>query len=459
MMQEDTIAAIATGMSNAGIGIVRVSGMHAISIVNQLFVPHRKTHTIDQLKTYQAAYGEIIVNGQVIDEAICLVMHGPNSYTAEDVVEIQSHGGIVVVRKILEAVMNKGARIAEPGEFTKRAFLNGRIDLSQAESVMDLIHSKNEFAAYSSVQQLKGSLSICIKNMRKKLLHEIAYIESALDDPENYSLDGYGIKLKQLLDLMQGDIQHLLNTADDGKLLREGIKTVIVGKPNAGKSSLLNALLGQERAIVTEIEGTTRDTLEEEIQIQGIPLRIIDTAGIRMTDDIVEKIGVDKAKQSIEQADLVLYVVDGSRPLNDDDKQIIELIRDKKVITLINKSDLDVVVDKLFIKDIFIHNIVDISVKNTDGMEEIYEILKEMFFHGELTFNDEIYITNMRHKNALIQANRSLEQVILSIHDDMPEDFYSIDLMAAYTFLGYIVGEAVEDDLVNEIFREFCMGK
>lgn len=459
MFQKDTIAAIATGMTNAGIGIIRVSGTEAIEIVNRIFQAKNPKKTVEQLPSYSALFGNICDGDCVLDEAICLVMRGPNSYTTEDVVEIQCHGGIIMLQKILELVIRSGARAAEPGEFTKRAFLGGRIDITQAESVMDMIHAKNELAARSSVAQLRGNLSEKIKELRAMILNHVAYIESALDDPENYSLEGYSDELKLQIEETIHQVDKLLATADEGRLIKEGIRTVILGKPNAGKSSLLNQLLGEDRAIVTEVAGTTRDTLEEDAVIQGIPLKIIDTAGIHNTVDIVEKIGVDKAKNSVKDADLVLYVVDGTRPLDADDMQIMGLLEGQKVITIVNKIDVNQIVDKKCITSKISAPLVELSAKTGDGMKDLYECLKTMFFHGKLSMNDEVYITNLRHKQALMETMNSLRQVLDSIEQQMPEDFLTIDLMAAYEQLGYILGEALEDDLANEIFNKFCMGK
>ncbi len=455
----DTIVAVATGMNNSGIGIIRVSGVNAIEITNKIFKPKNSNKSIDKLESYTAAYGNIVDGDKIVDEVIVLVMKAPNTYTKEDVVEIDCHGGMVVIKTILELILKSGARMAEPGEFTKRAFLNGRIDLSQAESVIDIINAKTDFALDSSIKHLEGQLSKKIDEYRSTILYNLSFIESALDDPEHYSLDEYPEELQEIVNNLIVDINKLIDSSDNGRILKEGIKTVIVGKPNAGKSSMLNVLLGEERAIVTDIAGTTRDTLEESININGIPINIVDTAGIRNTEDIVEKIGVDKAKNNIEESDLILYVVDGSVPLDNNDYHIMELIKDKNAIVIINKSDLDVVVDKMWIKSEINKEVVDISAKDVDGFENLYEILKSMFFDGQLTFNDEIYITNMRHKNALISCVNSLKQVIISIENGMPEDFYSIDLTDAYEQLGYIIGKSMGEDLVNEIFSKFCMGK
>ena len=398
---------------------------------------------------------------EVIDEVLVSVMKAPNTYTREDVIEINCHGGILVTRKVLDTVLKNGARPAEPGEFTKRAFLNGRIDLSQAEAVIDIINARNDYALKSSVNQLGGRLSEKITAIREVILDNVAFIESALDDPEHISLDGYPETLHGIVEEAQKEIQKLLANSDNGKILKEGISTVIIGKPNAGKSSLLNTLLGEERAIVTEIAGTTRDVLEEQINLNGIVLNIIDTAGIRDTDDIVEKIGVDKARKYVKDADLILYVVDASTNLDENDEEIMELLHGRRTIVLLNKSDLTPLTTA---EDIRVHvdkecPVISISAREQKGIDVFTEQIREMFFRGEVTFNDEVYITNIRHKTALQEALSSLHLVEQSIADGMPEDFYSIDLMNAYEVLGTIIGEAVEDDLVNEIFSKFCLGK
>lgn len=459
LYQKDTIAAIATGMTNAGIGVIRISGEQAVMVADRVFCAKNPNKKIETTPSYHALFGNIVDGGTILDEAICLVMKAPNSYTTEDVVEIQCHGGIVMLQRILEVILKNGARAAEPGEFTKRAYLGGRIDITQAESVMDMIHAKNELAAKSSISQLKGSLSFKIKKIRAMILENVAYIEAALDDPENYSLDGFSEELQTKVEETIQEVDRLLETAEEGKMIKEGIRTVILGKPNAGKSSFLNQILGEERAIVTEIAGTTRDTLEEDAVVQGIPLKIIDTAGIHDTVDTVERIGVEKAKKSLEDADLVLYIVDGSRPLDDDDMQIMELLKNQKVILLVNKIDVEQIVDKSGITSKITAPMIDISAKTGEGMDAFRQALTNMFFHGNLSMNDQVYITNLRHKQALLEANHSLKQVLDSIRQNMPEDFLTIDLTAAYEQLGYILGEKLEDDLANEIFSKFCMGK
>ena len=469
-MKTDTIASIATAVSDSGIGIIRVSGEEAISIVHKIYQNKRKEYVLQSYASHTIHYGFIIEeDGSIIDEVMVSVMKAPRSYTMEDTVEINCHGGALMMKKILMAVTKEGARIAEPGEFTKRAFLNGRIDLSEAEAVMDIIHAKNEFALKSSVKQLRGSVFNKIKELRDKILYEIAFIESALDDPEHISLDGYADKLSEQVISIVKELEKLLSSANDGRMLKEGIRTVIVGKPNAGKSSLLNLLVGEERAIVTDIAGTTRDTLEETVNLGDVTLNVIDTAGIRNTEDTVEKIGVERAKKISEDADLILYVIDSSVPLDENDENIVRLIQGRKTIILFNKSDLKEVVTKrdvdILLSDTFESEkrenifMIRISAKDNDGVDSLIDLIKDMFFHGQIGFNDEIYITNARHKEAVLEALESIRQVQVSIENNMPEDFYSIDLMSAYASLGRIIGEEVEDDLVNEIFSKFCMGK
>ncbi len=459
MFKEDTIAAITTGISNAGVGIIRISGDRACEITDGVFQAENKKKKASNMKSYTAAFGKIYDGDDLIDESILLVMKAPHTYTCEDVCELQCHGGIVVLRKILDLVLRNGARAAEPGEFTKRAFLGGRIDMSQAESVMSLINAKNDFAVRTSVDQLQGRLKNTIVNMREKILYNVAFIESALDDPEHYSLDGFPDKLRMIIDDILIQVERLINTFDNGKILSEGINTVIVGKPNAGKSSLLNMFVGEDRAIVTDMAGTTRDTLSETVNVRGITLNIIDTAGIRETDDLVEKIGVDKAIKSVDKADLVLYVVDGSVELDENDQKIIEKIRDKNVIVIINKSDLEIKIERDAICRYIDAEVIQLSAMTGDGSEELYDMLNKMFFEGSLSYNDQLYITNARHKNELVCTKNALEKVIESIDMGMEEDFFSIDMMDAYEHLGLIIGETARDDLADKIFKDFCMGK
>lgn len=472
MYISDTIAAISTAVSPSGIGIVRMTGEEAIQIADKVYKGKKDKKLFNQ-KSHTIHYGYIEDNGDVIDEVLVMLMKGPHTFTGEDTVEINCHGGTYVVKRVLETLLKYGARPAEPGEFTKRAFLNGRLDLSQAEAVGDLISSQNEYALKSSIEQLKGSIKKKINEIRNKIIYHTAFIETALDDPEHISVDGYGEELKKVVDELLEEIKHLLLTCDDGRIIREGIQTVIVGKPNAGKSSLLNVLLGEERAIVTDIAGTTRDVIEEHVNLQGVSLNIMDTAGIRDTQDIIEKIGVDKARGHAETADLIIYVIDASIPLDENDNEILTMIQGKQAIILLNKSDLDMIVTKDEVKKQYfalnpakkedINNIdipiIEISARKNQGIRELERILKDMFYEGNLSFNDEIYITNIRHKNELQNAYESLKRVNESIDTGMPEDFYSIDLLDAYESLGLITGETIGEDLVNEIFSKFCMGK
>ena len=455
----DTIAAISSAAGNSGIGIIRVSGDEAIEVVDKIFRPANKNKKLANVESHTVHYGHIMDGDKTLDQVLVIVMKNPHSYTGEDTVEIDCHGGMLILKKVLDLVLKNGARTAEPGEFTKRAFLNGRIDLSQAEAVMDLINSKNDFALNSSIEQLKGGVSDAIKDIRKDIIYHIAFIESALDDPEHISLDGYDEEITEMLNENINKISKLVNSFDNGRIMKEGIKTVILGKPNAGKSSLLNLMLGEDRAIVTDIEGTTRDTLEENINFNGLSLKIIDTAGIRDTEDLVERIGVNKAKEIAKEGDLIIYGVDGSRELDDNDREIIKLINDKQAIILVNKSDMDTVINIDELKKDSNRDVILFSAKNGEGMDQLEEEIRNMFYSGKVTYNDQVYITNARHKEALENALESLKQVKNSVDAGMPEDFYSIDLMDAYTDLGLIIGESVEDDLVNEIFSKFCMGK
>ena len=458
MFHTDTIAAISTGMTSSGIGIIRISGPEAIAIADKVY-DSRSGKKLEDMLTHTIHYGFIRDGKEFIDEVLVMLMRGPRSFTAEDTVEINCHGGVYAMNRILELVIRNGARPAQPGEFTKRAFLNGRIDLSQAEAVIDVINAKNEYALKSSVSQLKGSVLKVIKNIREKIIYHIAYIESALDDPEHISLEGYPEQLEEQVDQWKKKIHTLIASAENGKRMKEGIKTVIVGKPNAGKSSLLNVLLGEERAIVTDIAGTTRDVLEEQMSLSGISLNIIDTAGIRSTEDVVEKIGVKKAKTYAQDADLIIYVVDSSTGLDENDEEIMEMIRGRKAIVLLNKMDLDCVTTEEDIKKYLNKPVIPVSAKEEQGIDRLEQTVKDMFYEGSISFNDEIYITNMRQKAALKEALDSLEQVSVSIQNQMPEDFFSIDLMNAYEELGSITGESVGEDLVNQIFSKFCMGK
>jgi tRNA modification GTPase len=471
---EATIAAISTAVSNAGIGIVRMSGPEAFAIADSVY-KGKKEKRLSGQKSHTIHYGYIVDGEYMIDEVLVMLMRGPHSYTGEDTVEINCHGGVYVVKRILELLISRGARPAEPGEFTKRAFLNGRLDLSQAEAVGDLIVSQNQYALRNSVSQLRGNIREKIGGIREQIIYHTAFIETALDDPEHISVDGYGDKLRGIVENLLKELQKLMDTYDSGRIMKEGIQTVILGRPNAGKSSLMNVLLGEDRAIVTDIAGTTRDILEEHINLRGISLNIVDTAGIRQTQDIVEQIGVERARSYADQADLIIYVIDASMPLDENDHEILRLIEGKTSIILLNKSDLDTVVTEADVEQAYFASnpsisdskeinkftipVIPISATEKNGIDQLEETLKLMFFEGNLAFNDEIYITNVRQKTALWDASSSLEKVIDSIEAGMPEDFYSIDLMDAYEALGRITGETMGEDLVNEIFSKFCMGK
>jgi len=460
---EHTIAAISTStMSSGGISIIRLSGENAVEIADKIFIS-KKGVKLSEVKSHTVHYGNIINDNGVIDEVLVIVMRAPNTYTKEDVVEIDCHGGILVTRKILDAVIKAGAVCAQPGEFTKRAFLNGRIDLSQAEAVIDVINAKNDYALKSSIKLLSGKLSEKIKGMREILLNHIAYIEAALDDPEHIILDNYAFTVEKSVDNCVDIVENLLKNSDNGCIVHNGIKTVILGKTNTGKSSLLNVLAKQERAIVTDIEGTTRDTLEEQVNLGGITLSLVDTAGIRDTNDYVESIGVEKAKANAIDADLILFVMDSSRPLDENDEKIMSLIYDKKVIVLLNKSDLTPIVTEQDLKNLKAYNknfaVISFSAKNETGLDLLEDVIKKMFFSGMLDFDDEVYIHNARQKNLLKEVYDSLMLVKMGIQKNMSEDLLTIDLMNAYEKLGIIIGEAVEDDVAEEIFGKFCMGK
>ena len=468
MYKTDTICAVATGMGRSAIGMIRVSGPEAVPVCDGIFKGKKRIKDMD---SFTAAFGRIMDGDTILDEAVVLVMKAPHTYTTEDTVEIDLHGGTYVVRKVMDLLIRKGVRTAEPGEFTKRAFMGGRIDMTEAEAVMDVINAESDMALSASVNQLTGRLRDEIRDLREKILYNTAYIESALDDPENYSLDGFDENLNATVEEVLSRIDVLIDSSDEGRIIKEGIRTAIVGRPNAGKSSILNLLLGENRAIVTDVEGTTRDTLEEYAEIDGIVLKLIDTAGIRETEDTVEKIGVEKARRSIDEADLVLLVIDGSEGLTENDREIIQLLGDKKVIVLINKSDKQQIIsDEDIIKmvgetldisrvskaDV---DVLQISAKTAEGLAQLKEKIKELFFSEKIDYNNQVYITNTRNKESLIAAKSSLEKVVESVAAGVGEDFYTIDLMSAYESLGEIIGEALEDDLADKIFREFCMGK
>lgn len=459
MKEFDTIAAIATVLGEGGISIIRLSGEKSLSIVNSIFKGKNSRELLD-IKPYAMRYGFIIEKetGDVLDEVLVSFMKGPRSFTAEDTVEINCHGGVIATKKILEEVIKGGSRLAEPGEFTKRAFLNGRIDLSQAEAIIDIIRAKTELSMKSAVQQSEGRVSKEINSIRGRLLEVIAHIEATVDYPEDdleeMTADKVSIKLNNILKT----INNILSTADEGKIIREGLDTVIVGKPNVGKSSLLNSLVMENRAIVTDIPGTTRDVIEEYISIDGVPIKIVDTAGIRETEDIVEKIGVEKSKEKINEADLVILMLDLSRELDDEDKEIIEYIKDKKYIILLNKSDLGGKINRDDIKNLNSHFIIETSAKTGKGIDKLKECIRELFFKGEVKSRD-LLITNTRHKQALIKARENCIQALDVLENTFAIDLASIDIRNAWTNLGEITGDTLGEDIIDKIFSEFCLGK
>lgn len=468
MINNETIAAIATAVSESGIGIIRVSGPDAVSIVNKIFFNKSGKRFLSSVASHTINYGFIrdLENNNLIDECLVSVMLAPRSFTGEDTVEINCHGGVYVIKRVLYEVLKAGARMAEPGEFSKRAFLNGRLDLSEAEAVMDVISSKSESSLRASLNQLSGSVSNKIKELRAEILYEIAFIESALDDPEHISLDGYKDRLSDKINIWINEVNKLIDSNKNGRYLRDGISTVLLGKPNAGKSSIMNFLLGNDRAIVTEIAGTTRDTLEEYVKIDDVSLKLIDTAGIRETDNAVEAIGVERAREAAENADLILYVVDVSSDISQKDIELIKMFPDKKGIVILNKNDL---IDSVAAKDNNIllslvdnvndYPIINFSAVTGAGFDELRNIINDMFCAGLIKNSDQIVITNIRHKECLEDCLTGLKNVRNSIDNDMEEDFYSIDLMDAYSSLGKIIGEEIEDDLATEIFSKFCLGK
>lgn len=459
MKEFDTICAISTAIGEGGIAIIRVSGDNALGIVSKIFKA-KSGKDIKDMKTYTMKYGHVVdVDSEdIIDEVIISYMKGPKSFTAEDVVEINCHGGVTSTNKVLEATIRAGARLAEPGEFTKRAFLNGRIDLSQAEAVMDLITAKTELAMKSALMQSGGSLSQRINKLREYLLNVLALIEYAVDFTEDdEEVDpSIPIRVKESLESAVEDINKLLKGADEGKIIRDGLSLAIVGKPNVGKSSLLNVLLKEKRAIVTDIAGTTRDVIEEYINLDGIPVKIIDTAGIRETEDVVEKIGVERSREKINEADLILLVLDTSREIDKEDKEIIEAIKDKKSIVLLNKIDLDNKIDDLILEGF--ENIIKISAKEDIGIDGLKNEIKNMFFNGTID-SESLIVSNSRHKQALIRAFENCNEALVRVKKNEFLDLISIYVTAALKALGEITGSELEEDLVNKIFREFCCGK
>ncbi|MCR4585476.1 MAG: tRNA uridine-5-carboxymethylaminomethyl(34) synthesis GTPase MnmE [Lachnospiraceae bacterium] len=458
-MITDTIAAIATGMTSAGIGIIRISGADAFAIADKIFTSY-SGDKVCEFKTHTIHLGNIMKDGHPLDEVLLSVMRGPHSYTGEDVVEINAHGGMYLCNAILETVFDAGAVPAEPGEFTKRAFLNGKMDLTQAEAVMDLISSKNEYAVKNSMEHLSGRLRNKINDLRERILYETAYIESALDDPEHFDLTDYPEELDVKVNAMLDEIERMIELSKSGRIRKDGIRTAIIGKPNAGKSSILNMLSGKETAIVTDIPGTTRDSIEESVRLGELQLNLTDTAGIREADDEVERIGVERALKISADADLILFVVDSSIALDDNDKKIMDIIKGKNVVVLFNKTDLDTVVSPDDILRILGNvPLVEFSKNDDESDKRLEEVLKEVFINKDTALNDESVMTNSRQLRELKMAQQSLMNVLRSIENFMTEDFFSIDLTDAYKHLGFIIGEEIDDDLADMIFSRFCMGK
>lgn len=459
MFIDDTIAAIATAPGEGGIGIIRISGEKSLQVAKSIF----KSKSGKMIKDYNARtliYGTVVDNEKVIDEVLVAYMKGPNSYTAEDVIEINCHGGFISVKKILELILSKGVRLAEAGEFTKRAFLNGRIDLSQAEAIIDVIKSKTDMAHEVAQSQLEGSLAKKIKDLRMNVTEVLAHLEVSIDFAEEDVEEITYQTLEEKALELRNEIKKLYDTAESGKILRDGLKTVIVGKPNVGKSSLLNSILGENRAIVTDIAGTTRDVIEEFVNIKGIPLKIVDTAGIRETEDVVEKIGVEKSRESFSTADLVIMVLDASRKLSEEDMEILESLKNKKTIVLLNKMDLEPQIELEKIEE-FVNSedIIKISALKHQGIEELQDKIEAMVYHGSVKNSSNLMITNSRHKDALFKAYESINDAISAIEQRMPYDFIEVDFKNIWDYLGYINGDTVREDLLDTIFANFCIGK
>lgn len=465
-MKDSTIAAIATSLSNSGIAIIRVSGDEAVEIVNKIFVMP-SGRNLSEVNSHTINYGHIVDGSDVIDEVLVSVMKAPHSYTGEDVVEINTHGGVLVTKKVLSLVIKSGARMAEPGEFSKRAFLNGKMDLSQAEAVMDIIKAENDTAAKNGILQLRGDVSKEITSIREIILNDVSHIEAANDDPEHIIYDVFEYGLDKRVDDMFHRLEILIQSFERGRIVRNGLNTVILGKPNAGKSSLMNKMLGTDRAIVTDIAGTTRDSLEEGLNLGDLTLKLIDTAGIRETEDYVESLGVLKSRELASGADLILYVVDSSIPLDEDDKEIIGIASGKKILVIYNKTDLEeaVGIDTLckLLKDGGISEedyvILPVSLKESADIQPITDAIKNMYDLGSVRESNEVMLTNVRHKEAIADAINSLLNVKKGIENAVPEDMLTIDLMDAYTSLGLVIGESVDEDLVDSVFSRFCLGK
>jgi len=459
-LMDRTIAAIATAPGEAGIGIVRISGDESIDILDKIFRP-KKNVSVEELPSRTVVYGHVADDdGAVLDEVLAIIMRKPYSYTTEDVVEIHCHGGIVPVRRIMQEVLRNGAELAEPGEFTKRAFLNGRIDLAQAEAVIDVITSKTETGLNAALNQLEGELSMAVRSVMDKLLAMLAHIEASIDFPEHDVEELTKANIESMLSEAKTSVEAMIESFDEGKLVRDGLKTSIIGRPNVGKSSLLNVLLKENRAIVTEVPGTTRDIIEEYLNIGGLLIRLVDTAGIRETEDIVERIGVERTKAAIQDSDLVIMMVDASEVLTDEDAEIIELIKGKRVIAALNKIDLGELHNRAQLNELFgEENVIEMSVRKSTGIDKLEDRVKELVFQGKLSISNNSMVTNIRHKNLLDRALSNIEKAINSIEEDIPVDLVSVDIREAWSCLGAITGDSIEEDIVKEIFSKFCIGK
>ncbi|GGK33742.1 tRNA modification GTPase MnmE [Caldalkalibacillus thermarum] len=458
-MEFDTIAAIATPMGEGGIAIVRVSGPEAIAVVDKLYRGRKKLSTVD---SHTIHYGHLVdpQTGERIEEVLVTVMRAPRTYTREDVVEVNCHGGLVSVRRVLNYILKYGARLAEPGEFTKRAFLNGRIDLSQAEAVIDLIRAKTDRAMKNAMKQVEGRLSKLIKRLRQELIETLAHIEVTIDYPEHDVEEVTQQFLREKCEQVKKEIEQLLATAEQGKILREGLKTAIIGRPNVGKSSLLNALAHENRAIVTDIPGTTRDVLEEYVNVRGVPLQLIDTAGIRETEDVVERIGVERSRQVLKEADLILLVLNIAEPFTEEDQALLDLVKDMKTILIVNKTDLEPKLDTDQLKARYPHlPLIKMSIKEEKGLDELEQAIADLYFKGDIEAGDMTYVSNSRHIALLNEAKQSIEDALAALEMGLPVDVVQIDIRKAWEKLGEIIGDNVSESLIDQLFSQFCLGK
>lgn len=460
-MSYDTIVGISTPPGEGAIGIVRMSGDNAMTIIKELFL-NKKQERVSSFENRKLTYGTIVDGEDTIDEVLVACMKAPHTFTREDIVEINCHGGVVPIRRIVEAILTKGCRMAEPGEFTKRAFLNGRLDLAQAESIMDMISAKTAKGFDVAFQQMEGSLSKTVRGLREELLKVLAHVEVNIDYPDEDIEELTYSDLAESLNNIKPSIDHLLDSSEAGRIIRDGLSTVIVGKPNVGKSSLLNALLKESRAIVTDVAGTTRDIIEEYLNIDGIPIKIVDTAGIRKTEDIVEKIGVERSKEFFNKADLVLVMLNAGEALTDEDREILSFIHNREVIVLVNKTDLEAKIDYDELSTLIgdhSERIIKISVSTGTGIEQVEKEISSLVYKGDVKKDENTYVTNIRHKNALEKASKSITDAIQSTEMNMALDFIEVDIKDTYEFLGEISGDTLEENVIDKIFSNFCLGK